>query len=415
MVRRRLSAFGVSFVMHATAITLFAWLGPLSAAPSRVEPQPTVVFVDSLPSDGGPAEQQPPDALSEDLGFQVALGQTNFILEGFTFDFGKIARRSLQLFPFLTRTLSFEKLLEPSTARQQGRLTTPRAAQPEQESAKPWLAVNDADLQAWLDKSWSRRDRWAAFVPLATLLMLHHPDEGRLPDLLHAYVAQNGLQPYAESTIRDPRLWAQLGLAADHADFIDFVSQYASRHPSSKTTTELLFLVENLARASLDALILLLDTDPGEQLQWTRDANRRAYDTLIALREHYRIQLERRALTSIDALTTYYDDTRLSILNAIIRTTPQGYRAGDARFLIGAIYWKRGKTDAAEESWRAMLIAPDDRYAIAAGQIVVELDARNGAPPDARRIDQILESENGRWLMFSIRRLRQFGYHLDTF
>ncbi len=52
-------------------------------------------------------------------------------------------------------------------------------------------------------------------------------------------------------------MWAQLGLAADHVDFIDFVSEYASQHPSSKTTTELLFLVDKLAQASLDALVTL--------------------------------------------------------------------------------------------------------------------------------------------------------------
>jgi hypothetical protein len=244
--------------------------------------------------------------------------------------------------------------------------------------------------------------------------MLHHPDEGRLPELLHEYVEHNGLQPYAESTMRDPRLWAQLGLAADHLDFIEFVREYASQHPSSRAAIELLFLLESLARASLDALTLLVGTDPDEQLQWTRESNRRAYDVLVAIRDHYRGELQRRGLVPSGALTLWYDEVRLAILRTILRTAPDGYRAADARFLMGAIYWSQGRADAAADSWRGMVVQRDDRYAVAATQMLDEVQA-GGTAPDAARVQQILDGEQGRWLMSSIGRLRRFGFHLDTF
>jgi hypothetical protein len=41
---------------------------------------------------------------------------------------------------------------------------------------------------------------------------------------------------------------------------------------------------------------------------------------------------------SPEALRAYYDNVRLTILNGILQTTPMGYRADDAGFLIGSVY-----------------------------------------------------------------------------
>jgi hypothetical protein len=108
-------------------------------------------------------------------------------------------------------------------------------------------------------------------------------------------------------------------------------------------------------------------------------------------------------------------------LKTIVDSTPDGYRAADARFLMGAILWKRGKLEDAERVWRQMKVDtsdPGDSYADNAGRILVELrswDARDTRNADASRIDRIIDAEQGLWIVRSYERLRKFGYRFDTF
>jgi hypothetical protein len=71
----------------------------------------------------------------------------------------------------------------------------------------------------------------------------------------------------------------------------------------------------------------------------------------------------RRGLDSAEKLRNYYDKVRLAILAGVLRTTPDGYRAGGARFLIGAIYWRQGRAAEALQIWRNITVDPDDTYA----------------------------------------------------
>lgn len=80
------------------------------------------------------------------------------------------------------------------------------------------------------------------------MLDQYDPDRGRLPALVRSYTEQDGLQPYVDSGARDPRLWVQLGLASDHADYLKTIAAVAHAHPASRTTTELLFLLDKIAR-----------------------------------------------------------------------------------------------------------------------------------------------------------------------
>jgi hypothetical protein len=421
---RRLLALGASLTLHllAAAIVLrfaaAAFGQPFRAAADR---GPAIVFVQppdaAAAGPGEPSAAQAAGAAHDDLGIHLEDGASTLSFPGFTFDFGKVGHRATALFPFLTRTLSIEQVtVTPRRGSSHG-LGNPFAL-PRIEVVKPPLALRDAALQSLLDKAWSRRDRWKAFQPVMTFTSSYNADEGRLPALLREYEIQNGLQPYVDSTIRDPRLWVQLGLAADHLDFIDFISRYASRHPSTRATTELLFLLDKLAQASLDALVTLLDIDPGNDLSWTRSGARGAYDLIAAIQRYYGAQLERRALTSRAALRAHYDSVRLAILTGILRTTPNGYRAGDARFLIGAIYWNQGRATDAVREWSEMTINPDGRYVTACSDILAAI----GAPPgpagqnvNARTINRILDAEHGRWISLSYDRLRRFGYRFDTF
>jgi hypothetical protein len=213
-------------------------------------------------------------------------------------------------------------------------------------------------------------------------------------------------------------LWVELGLAADHVNFVGFVSRYASENPSSKATTELLFLLDQLAQASLDALVTLVNVSPNEDLTWTRRVNGDAFNLIGDLQRYYKEQLERKGLASAEALRAYYDHVRLTILTSILRTTPHGYRANDARFLIGTIYWAQGQAADALRSWRDIRIDPKDSYVTAYSDILRAIDDspdRSGENLNATRVYRALSAEHGRWISSSIDRLHRFGYHFDTF
>jgi hypothetical protein len=411
---RRVSAFGASAAIHVFALM---WLAARSALPVTPEPaathadEPTVVLVESLPPSALPTES---DDSANTLGIQVDTESSSVALPGFTFDFGKVANRAAVLFPFLTGSLSLERLTARARSQARSRLPNP-LAQPPPDENRPPLVLGDAALQAAIDKSWSRRDRWRVFQTIAALATAHHPTHGRLPTLLGEYVNQNGLQPYIDAANRDPRLWVELGLAADHRDFIDFVSRFAFANPSTKATTELLFLVEKLAQGSLDALATLVDVDPAEDLRWTRRANDEAYKAIVTIRDHYRLILDRKGLTSGQALKAHYDGVRLAILESILLTTPGEYRAADARFLMGAIYWRQGRAASARRVWKEIRVDPGDHYAVASTEIAAAMRAAEERGLDAPRINRILEYEHGRWVSFSFDRLWEFGYRFDTF
>jgi hypothetical protein len=204
-----------------------------------------------------------------------------------------------------------------------------------------------------------------------------------------------------------------LGLCADHADFVDFVRSYARRHPSSRATTELLFLLDELLQGSRDALLMLLETDPARDLAYTRATDRAASDLAVDLRRHYRGWLRERGLESAAAVRTAYDQLRLRLRSTIADTTPSGYRASDARFLAGEIFFKQGNLGEAVTWWRAIAPDPSDSYVEAYSELLLEAQA--AGPGLTAKVIAILAGERGRWIEMSRKRLRQFGYSVDTF
>lgn len=118
------------------------------------------------------------------------------------------------------------------------------------------------------------------------------------------------------------------------------------------------------------------------------------------------------------ALAEYYDGVRLAILDGVLRTAPDGYRASDARVLIGTIFWKQGRYGEAMRFWRRLACAPADSY-LAACTPLARAIALSGAPQReedlARQIARVLKNEQGRWWDLSDDRLRRFGYRFETY
>jgi len=434
MMRRRLGAHAASLTLHLVALVLAIATststssGRGGAAPSS-RARSMTVFAAPRDDNSAPPGLNPIDAADQDA-IRRSLDSHTVALPGLTVNIAKIAERAPLLFPFVTPGLSLQRFaIAPERESREtfhDPFAPPRNLRSKDARPRPPLVLSDAALQAVIDRSWSRRDRWTPFQQIVTLANTHSADTGQLPALLHAYHRQNGLQPYVDASSRDPRLWAELGLAADHVEFIGFISGFASAHPGTKATTELLFLLDQLAQASMDALLTLLDTDPAASLAWTREANHDAYDLIVDLRRHYATELQRKGLASSEGIRVYYERARLGILTGILRTTPHGYRASDARFLIGAIHWRQGNVGDALRSWRAMTPDPTDAYAPSIAQLLNAIAAETGGdrgdvdPKETtrllgRQINSILRTEHGRWIMFSMDRLQQFGFHFDTF
>jgi hypothetical protein len=329
-------------------------------------------------------------------------------------DLAHIVHHIEVLFPFVTPGLAIETFFPSQGGPTRLVFENPYRAKAGQPSvANGPLDLSPDALRQLVDRSWSRGRRWESFQMIREYLDAHDPADDRLALLARLYRDQNALQPYADGAIRDLRVWAQVGLAADHVLFIGYIRQFAARHPHTKVTTELLFLLDTITQANEDALATLVETDQPEDLRWTRQANPRAYILMRRIEQEYARELARRGLVTRAAISAYYDHVRLEILSGILRTTPDGYRANDARFLIGAIHWQQNRRREALEAWRALkLAAGDDTHAPAIAQI---REALRPAVPDGRNIDLILKNQQGRWLAFSDDRLRRFGYRFDTY
>ncbi len=331
-------------------------------------------------------------------------------VDEFSFDIAKIRNRANSLFPFLTLDLMFLERVSQDIRESQQRMVNPLAGARAGSNA-PVLELPDEELRASIDRAWSRRKRWQTFAEIADRLSTHHPNIGRAPDLVRGYLDQNILQPYCDGTNRDARFWAMLENAADHADFVDFVRNYARTYPSSKTTTELLFLLDELLQGSRDVILMLLDTRPEEHLQHTRVVAPAGYTLAIALKERYGRWLFDRGWTKPE-IWQHYNGVRLRLLSTIVATSPDGYRVADARFLGGQVLFEMNRLDEAVRAWGNIIPNAGDAYVRAYGEILDEIDS---GPVDVKAIRQILGAEYGRWRVFSIDRLRQFGHYCDTF
>jgi hypothetical protein len=410
---------GLHLILLLVLLSSASWLTPKNTETTVAKRTATPVETPKPASATEPELPPPETERRDDLDADLPHAETARAF-GFQFDVRKIRARWNRLFPFVTAPPSFESVARVQLAARRLVFADPRAMAPAMPAAHPPLSMGDAALQRLMDRTWSRRERWSRFGALVPLISAYHPDDGRLPQVIREYVEQNALQPYAETTLPDPRRWALLGLAADHQDFLDFAGPWVRQHPQTRTATELLFLIEALARGSRETLVMLLQTNPMQQMVWTRAESPDAWALFVGLREHYRQQLRERGLGSIDLVQARYDEVRLQLLSTALRLTPNGYRASDARLLIGRIHWRSGNRSEAIRVWRDMIVTRDDRYAETSAEILRALgqaastDAAN-VSRDPARIEAILDAEQQKWVAVQFDRLRRFGYGFSSY
>ena len=160
-----------------------------------------------------------------------------------------------------------------------------------------------------------------------------------------------------------------LGLAADHLDVIQFVGRYAQQHPSSRTTTELLFLLDELAEANRGAFALLMRHEHRRPHSDGAHRARRTCSSPGSCSAATTAWTRERGLDQAKALDAHYDGVRLAILSTIVETSPNGYGAADARFLAGRLLWDRSDIAGAVELWRGMGTDERTTYATVRAEI----------------------------------------------
>jgi len=331
-------------------------------------------------------------------------------LAEFEIDFEKIAARRDALFPFLTTDMGFlDRIGEQIRTEASGLANPLDARRTRNEGSKP-LRITDEELQRTIDRAWSRRSRWNAFAEIAGLLRTHDTDTGQVPAVLRAYLDQNLLQLFCDAATPAGRFWAMVENAAEHIDFVEFVRVFTRDHPSSLATTELLFLVDKLAQASRDTLLILVGTEP-EQTAISPKATSEAL--VHDLQAHYRERLAQQQLQSPEDIRDWYERLRLRILSMVIASSPDGYRVSDARFLIGQIYFEQGNLTEAITWWKDIRHDYRDSYAEAYSRLLGELQWQDGVR--VRQIEYVLQSVSSQWRNSSMERLRHFGRTCDTY
>jgi hypothetical protein len=405
---RRIVSLSLSSGLHAALVAALVF--SLVRGLPVMAPGERIVAVVELPPLPEPtvadviADNQQRDAADQ--------GEETLALPAGEIDISRIRARQDALFPLLTEGLPDLTSARGRTGTREGALAwyVPEAAGKAETRA---LSLTDAELNRLVDKSWSRLERWRSFAEIATLVSEHDPNAGRAADLVRTHIDRNLLQPYQLTRHADAQFWVLLHLAVDQEPVIRFVERFVRDHPGSRVATELLFFLDELVMANHTTLFTLLVTEPERDLTTTRAADPQAYDLAVAIHRRYVGLLRERQLDSPEGIGRTYDDIRTRILTTIIQTTPDGYGAADARYLLGRILWNQERRAEAMETWRA--IQPDDRGVYASFYERIRPEVLSPSPLTMGRISAALGAEYGAWRKSSEARLRQFGYTSGDF
>jgi hypothetical protein len=285
MTARSGGALLCSCALHAA---LALWLC-LPLAPARGDRAVKVVLLPPNESTAYPG-LKPLDA--SDSARATAAFDPNASLAGANLE--RIASHLAVLFPFVTPGLALDALFQTTASPSRLVFENPYAPPNASRVHRDRVNFDDAALHALVDKTWTRTNRWNAFAAIRDTTDAYDADDVGLARLIALYREENALQPYADGAVRDLRLWAQLGLAADHVTFVGFIRDYSRAHRSSKVTTELLLLLDTVAEANGDALATLVETNEGGDLEWTRRTAPRAYQLARQIQSRYRRELDDR-------------------------------------------------------------------------------------------------------------------------
>ena len=351
-----MAGLGVSAVAHALA--LLAAMSPFSAHSTATQAAPAAIKAVLV----APVEDSEHPGLQPDAGPRWPPGihpSGSLRIGTLRINLARLVERASMLFPTIVPGLAVDAMFPEDLPPDAVRLTNPsarRAIVPHR--VLPPLTLGGTGVQALIDRTWSRHDRWKNFAAIRAAVETHDGNEGDAPRVLFEYSQQNALQPFADSARPDARVWAQIGLAADHTDFVGFIRTYIAAHPNTKSSTELLFLLDQIVQADCDALALFVAPDTDGKLWWTKAAQPDAYAVETRAAEEW---------SAADAANAPVYGSFLARIDGILR-------AGRVAPVSAAV-----------------------------------------SPSVHHAIDRILDDVEVRWLMTSSTRLRKFGYTYDSY
>jgi hypothetical protein len=333
---------------------------------------------------------------------------SGYDFSGLPFNLAKIDARRASLFPFLTADLSFIERIANDVRSSSAKLKNPLD---DALTAKP-LVLSPSLLQQVVDEAWARRDRWKQFTQIRSLLIGHDAHAGDAPALMRAYLDQNLLQPYCDGRSKDGQYWALLENSTEYVDFLEFIRAYSRTRSSSRTTTELLFLMDELAQGNKEVAQTVLNTSVSHDLARSATISPLAARLAASINADLRVWLASRGYALHQGVGPAFDAVRLRILSTIVETTPDGYRASDARFLAGEVLFTQRNYEEAMQWWAAMRPRDDDTYAAAARSILKILEPGR---VDLHALRSVLWRESARWHDINYAQLKKFGYRCDSY
>jgi hypothetical protein len=395
----RRSTWAVSLGAHAAVA--IGWLLIAAFPPVVTEPAAPMMEIARIelapPADSPLLIERfiPPEELS---GYDIS---------GLPFNLAKIDARRASLFPFLTADLSFLERFATDVRASSARLKNPL----DQALHALPLALGTPVRQRVIDEAWARRDRWRQFAQIRALLLGHDAHGGDAPALMRGYLDQNLLQPYCDGRSKDGQFWALLENSTEYVDFLEFIRSYSRTRSSSRTTTELLFLMDELAQGNREVAQMVLQTSVSHDLTQTATQSPRAALLAASIGTDLRVWLASHQYTQ-SQLGPAFDEVRLRILTAIVETTPDAYREADARFLAGEIFFQQGRLEEAMQWWAPMRPQDGDTYAAAARSILFILQPGR---VDISALRSVMWRESARWHDVNYSRLKKFGYRCDSY
>ena len=395
------STWTVSIGLHAAAV--IGWL-LISAMPPVVD-VPDAASMREVARIELPPPDDPPMLIERAIPPEELSG---YDLSGLPFNLARIDARRASLFPFLTADLSFIERMATDVRSSAAHLKNP--LEPAL-MARP-LSLTDRLRQQIVDEAWSRRSRWKQFSQIRALLIGHDAHTGDAPALMRSYLDQNLLQPYCDGRTKDGQFWALLENATDYVDFLEFIRSYARTRSSSRTTTELLFLMDELTQGNREVAQTVLGTEVSHDLAYSATISPRAARLAASIAADLRVWLASHGYTQHQGVGPAYDQVRLRVLSTIVETTPDGYRESDARFLAGEILFLQGNVEEAMQWWAKMQPRDGDTYAAAANAIRKILEPGR---VDVSALRRVLWRESARWHDVNYSRLVHFGYRCDSY
>jgi len=335
-----------------------------------------------------------------------------------------------ELFPFLfdqnERTEKQEKTFELVYERTDGIK--------KKNQRKTSLNIGDKDLQTLVDSAWARKDKYDKFKVLEPYFRDFDGNDGRLHELTQQYAEQNFMQPYSLKTLSATAL-GFLEINSSYYEFYKFNTKYIEEHPSTKTSMEMVFFLEKMARGEHSSLEKFLRTWSVGYFDRIKKSNTEAYDLVNVLYDHYSKLLSEKGFfktakselfsdvtiksIDFDKIREHYTGVRLAYLQRIIKESPDNYRLNDAYFLIGKIHLDKDDAETAIKTWKKMehSNSKGDIYGEIENLILLATKNIKGKLNlnERLQIDNLLIMESRRIRELMIERLSKFGHTQYTF